>query len=166
MSQVQALRRVSQFRGFRFGQQRHDQPDTGRAHHLLVALVKRQPSRYGHDCGQPVSLSYVPLTEIFNSLAIGTLGNATTDNTAQVTLYADDLSYTTVVARPHLNISVVGGQVVLSWTASGFKLQHSSSLGADAVWADDLATVNSSDGIFSVSETPASTTGFWRLVPQ
>lgn len=120
----------------------------------------------GTIAGTPVSFTYAPLTESFDQVVIGTLGNATVDNTAQLGLFADDLSYTTVLPRPQLSIVRAGGQVQLSWSVSGFKLQRSSSLGAGAVWIDDTTSVNSNGGVFSVSETPATATTFWRLVSQ
>ncbi len=120
----------------------------------------------GTVAGTPVSFSYVPVTESFDQLVLGTLGNATVDNTAQITLFADDLNYTTALAAPQLFISFSGGQVQLSWATAGFKLQHSSSLGAGASWTDDIASVNANNGIFSVNETLATTTTFWRLVSQ
>ena len=116
--------------------------------------------------GQPVSFTHVPLTEVFDQAAIGTLGNGTIDNTAQLTLFVDDLSYTTVLPSPHLSINLSGGQIQLSWPTTGFKLQHSSSLGAGASWIDDSAPVNYSGGISSANETPGSNTIFWRLVSQ
>ncbi|MEI9865048.1 MAG: hypothetical protein WDN00_10935 [Limisphaerales bacterium] len=120
----------------------------------------------GTVAGTPVSFSYIPLTESFDQLVLGTLGNATVDNTAQINLFVDDLNYTTVLAAPSLSISFSGGQVQLSWATAGFKLQHSDILGAGATWTDDNTAVNSNSGIFSVSETPATTTTFWRLVSQ
>jgi hypothetical protein len=113
-----------------------------------------------------VNLPYVPLTEFFDTLGLGTFGNGTTDATAQVSLFADDLNYTTVVASPKLNIRLVNGQVVLSWTASGFKLQHSSGLGANAAWSDDASVVNVGGGLSTATETPAVSNTFWRLAPQ
>jgi PA14 domain len=116
--------------------------------------------------GQPVSFAHVPLTEVFDQVTIGTLGNGTVDNTAQLTLFADDLNYTTVLPAPRLSINGSGGQIQLSWPATGFKLQHSSSLGVGASWIDDNATVNYSGGISSANETPGNNTIFWRLVSQ
>ncbi|HXI69741.1 MAG TPA: PA14 domain-containing protein [Verrucomicrobiae bacterium] len=120
----------------------------------------------GTVAGTPLSFSYGPLTESFDQLVLGTLGNATADNTAQINLFVDDLNYTTVLPAPRLSISFSGGQVQLNWTVAGFKLQHSSGLGAGTSWSDDNAPVNASGGVFSVIEIPGSTTTFWRLVSQ
>lgn len=116
--------------------------------------------------GQPVSLPYVPLTEVFNALGIGTFINASSDSTEQLYLYTDDLNYSIVSPLPNLSISFSHGQTQLSWSASGYKLQYSTSLGSGASWHDDSATVSSSGGIYSVSEVPAGTTVFWRLITQ
>lgn len=116
--------------------------------------------------GQSLSISYVPLTEVLDQLVIGTLGNGTIDNTAQVSLFADDLGYTTVLPSPLLSINRSGGQIQFSWKGAGFKLQQSSSLDSGASWTDVNSTIVLNGGIYSVSKAAPASTTFWRLASQ
>jgi len=70
-----------------------------------------------------------------------------------------------VVVMPTLSLARQGTSITISWTASasGFVLESSSSVGADAAWETVAGTPNPISGVGSTSVSAGSGTRFYRL---
>ena len=120
-----------------------------------------------HDQWQTISLTTtVPNTNLFVFVQPTLVFNDANQN-APVNVpicYVRNINFSMgqAVVRPILNVHQVGGNLIMSWTGTGFKLQSRSSLGSSS-WTDVPGATSSP---FTVPILTGSTASFFRLANQ